>query len=281
VKKPQWITAGVGAALVLILYFFAKTVPDKKPDQQAGAQAAAPVLSIDTILFHAKERITPEQLIFVNGIEKSVVRGDVKTQQLDAFHELAHFWGDSARIFEPYAWYEAEAARLENSEKSLTFAAHLFLDNLRNEENEGLKRWKATQAKDLFERSLKINPANDSSTVGLGACYIFGNIADNPMEGILKVRSVAEKDSTNIYAQTVLGYGSLISGQTERAIARFETITRMKPDNLEAIMILADLFERKQQTQTAVEWYSKALPYVKNPQLKGEVEKRIAELKKK
>lgn len=278
-KKPQWITAGAGAALVIILYFFGRTVPVKKPVQEGEQQASMAVISIDTILFHAKERIKPDQVVYVNGLEKSVTRGDVKSQQLDVYHQLAHFWGDTARIFEPYAWYEGEAARLENSEKSLTFAAHLFLDNLRSEENESLKRWKALQAKDLFERSLKINPANDSATVGLGACYIFGNISETPMEGIQKVRAIAEKDSTNIYAQTVLGYGSLISGQTDRAVARFETIARLKPDNLEAVMILADLFERKQQKQNAIKWYTKALPLVKNPELRAEVEKRIAELK--
>ena len=31
------------------------------------------------------------------------------------------------------------------------------------------RKWKALQAKDLFERSLQINPQNDSSKVGLGA----------------------------------------------------------------------------------------------------------------
>ena len=77
------------------------------------------------------------------------------------------------------------------------------------ENDQTLRRWKALQAKDLFERSLKINPDNDSANIGLGACYIFGNISATPMEGILKVREVAEKDSTNIYAQNVLGQGSL------------------------------------------------------------------------
>jgi len=143
-----------------------------------------------------------------------------------------------------------------------------------------LKRWKATQAKDLFERSLKINPGNDSSTVGLGACYIFGNIADNPMEGILKVRAVVDKDSTNIYGQSVLGYGSMISGQTDRAISRFQTIARIKPDDLEANMILADLYERKADTVAAINWYSKAIPLIKAADLKNEVQKRIEELKK-
>jgi tetratricopeptide (TPR) repeat protein len=279
-KKPQWITAGAGTVLVIILYFFGRTVPDKKPGSQATVNTAEAVISIDTILFHSKEGLQTEQATRLTALENSVVRGDVKGQKLELYRQLAHFWRDTARIFEPYAWYEAESARLENSEKSLTFAAHLFLDNLRGEENAALKRWKAMQAKDLFERSLKINPKNDSSTVGLGACYIFGSIADNPMEGILKVRAVADRDSSNIYAQSVLGYGSMISGQYDRAISRFQTIVRIQPVNLEAIMILADLYERKSDKTSAISWYQKATPLIKNPALKNEVEKRIEELKK-
>jgi tetratricopeptide (TPR) repeat protein len=280
VKKPQWITAGIGAALVIILYFFGQIVPDKKPMPASEGTSPEAAISIDTILVHAKERVGPEQAARLTALENAVTRGDVNEQKLKIYHQLAHFWGDTARVFEPYAWYEAESARLENSEKSLTFAAHLFLDNLKNEDNTALKRWKALQAKDLFERSLKLNPGNDSSTVGLGACYIFGNIAENPMEGILKVRSVAEKDSTNVYAQSVLGYGSLLSGQYDRAISRFQTVARLQPGNLEAMMVLADLYERKADKTTAVSWYDKAMPLIKNPELKTEVKKRIEELKK-
>jgi tetratricopeptide (TPR) repeat protein len=224
--------------------------------------------------------LNPEQVTWMNDLEQSVIRGDVKNQKLDVFHQLAHFWKDSARIFEPYAWYEAEAARLENSEKSLTFAAHLFLENLRNEENERLKKWKAFQAKDLFERSLRINDKNDSTIVGLGACYIFGNIADNPMEGILKVRQVVERDSTNIFAQLVLGHGSLISEQYDRAIDRFGKVLAIHPQNLEAILMMAEVYERKADKANAIKWYSNALPLAPNPNMKTALEKRIEELKK-
>ena len=41
-----------------------------------------------------------------------------------------------------------------------------------------MQNWLATNAKDLFERALEVNPDNDSSKIGLGACYIFGNISD-------------------------------------------------------------------------------------------------------
>jgi tetratricopeptide (TPR) repeat protein len=280
VNKAQWITIGIGGLIVAALFLFGRTGPYKSGISKNFQSTPQSELSADSILFHAKEILNPAQIQWMNDLEQSVIRGDVKKQKLDVFHQLAHFWKDSARIFEPYAWYEAEAARLENSEKSLTFAAHLILENLRNEESDQLKRWKALQAKDLFERSLRINDKNDSTIVGLGACYIFGNIADNPMEGILKVRQVVEKDSTNIYAQMVLGQGSLMSGQYDRAIDRFEKVLALQPVNLEAILLMAEVFERKEDKANAIKWYSKALPLALNPAMSSALEKRINELKK-
>ena len=279
-NKAQWITIGIGVLIVAALFLFGRTGPYKSGISKNFQSTPQSELSADSILFHAKEILNPAQIQWMNDLEQSVIRGDVKKQKLDVFHQLAHFWKDSARIFEPYAWYEAEAARLENSEKSLTFAAHLILENLRNEESDQLKRWKALQAKDLFERSLRINDKNDSTIVGLGACYIFGNIAENPMEGILKVRQVIEKDSTNIYAQMVLGQGSLLSGQYDRAIDRFEKVLTLQPANLEAILLMAEVFERKEDKANAIKWYSKALPLAPNPAMRSALEKRINELKK-
>ena len=280
-NKAQWLIIGIGALLVIGLFRYGRKAP-KLSEIKAPVQTAVENdLTGDSILFHAKEVLKPNQLTWMNDLEQSVIRGDVKTQKLNVYHQLAHFWKDSVGIFEPYAWYEAEAARLENSEKSLTFAAHLLLENLRREENDRLKRWKAQQAKDLFERSLKINDKNDSTIVGLGACYIFGNISETPMEGIGKVRQVIEKDSNNVFALTVLGYGSIISGQYDKAIERFGKVVTLQPNNLEAILRIAEVYERKADTANAIKWYSNALPVIaNNPNLKAALEQRIKELKK-
>ena len=156
----------------------------------------------------------------------------------------------------------------------------LILNNLQSDEVVERRKWKALQAKDLFERSLTINPANDSAKIGLGACYLFGEISPTPMEGILKIREVAEKDSTNTYAQMMLARGSLISGQYDKAIIRLETVNRQKPDNIDAILLLAEIHERMGEKAKAVAWYQKSLPLAKEADLRSAIEKRIEELKK-
>ena len=282
------ITLAAAVFLTAGLFIFGRTVPKKKrivaaehsADDGHNHAANESAISIDTILTLAKKQLTAEQVVRINTLENSISRGDVKDQQIHVYHQLARFWADSAHVFEPYAWYNAEAARLENSEKNLTFAAQLFLDNLQNDDVEQRRQWKAMQAKDLFERSLKINPANDSAKVGLGACYLFGGISTTPMEGILKIREVAEKDSTNIYAQMMLARGSLVSGQYDKAINRLAMVNRMKPADIDAILLLAEVHERIGDKAKAISWYQKSLPLAKEAELKIAIEKRIEELKK-
>ena len=283
-KRPQWITLAIAVILVTVLYVFGRTVPVKTNSVSSQPEIADNGITTDSVLAQAKRRLSPDQVVRLNSLEHLVVRGDVKDQQLKVYHQLAHFWADTVQLFEPYAWYEAESARLENSEKSLTFAAHLFLQNLRGENDPALRTWKALQAKELFERSLKINPDNDSSTVGLGACYIFGGISATPMEGIIKVLSVAQKDSTNIFAQEVLGQGSMLSGQYDKAISRFETVYGLSGKKLntklEAALMLAEAHEKKGEKTSAINWYQKSLDLIKNDEIRTEVQKRIDELKK-
>ncbi len=285
-KKPQLITVLAGLFLTAGIYFFARTVPPKKtqaveqhsPDD-GHDHGGTDSVTTDSILNLAKKQLTPEQAVRVSTLENSVSRGDVKEQQQHVYHQLARFWADSVGVFEPYAWYTAEAARLENSEKSLTFAARQFLDNLQMDAVPERRKWKALQAKDLFERSLQLNPDNDSSKVGLGAAYLFGGISDLPMEGILKIREVVEKDSNNVYAQMMLGKGSLLSGQYDKAIDRFLIVCRLDPANLDAVLLLAEVYERTGKKSEAIVWYRKSLDLVKQPEIIKAINERIESLK--
>jgi tetratricopeptide (TPR) repeat protein len=183
-------------------------------------------------------------------------------------------------MFEPFAYYTSEAAKLENSEKSLTFAAHLFLDNLLTEGDPAMQHWLGENAKVLLDKALVINPSNDSSKIGLGICYMFGNITDNPMQGILEVRKVVQEHPDNLYGQLVLGLGGKKSGQYDKAIERFKIVVEKQPDNLEAIFNLAETFEMKGDKANAVIWYQKARDIIKVPDAKIALDKRIKDLKK-
>jgi tetratricopeptide (TPR) repeat protein len=281
VKKPQLILAGIGLSLVLLLFVFGRFVPEKeklaKTENAAIPQASS--FSIDSARSLAEKNLTGELNLSLKTLENKLKSAATPAAQLAAYHELAHFWSEEFRFFELYAWNEALAARLENSEKSLTFAARLFLDNLQEDPDGPRRQWKALQAKDLYERSLKINPKNDSSKVGLGACYLFGNLSTNPMEGIALIREVVQRDSTNVYAQLTLVKASILSGQFDKGITRLQTVIKVEPKNIEAHLLLADLYERTGEKKEAVKWYEKSLQLIEQPEIRQAIKDRIGALK--
>jgi tetratricopeptide (TPR) repeat protein len=282
VTKQQSILVGSGITAILALFIFGKTVPPKKNNVATAAAAQhqdhAASVNFTDLLGKAKQRLTPEQNERVTRLENSVTRGDVKEQQLHVYHQLARFWKDSARVLEPYIFYTAAAAKLENSEKNLTFAARQYLDNLMVEGDPAMQTWLGTNAKDLFEQALKLNPANDSTIIGLGACFILGNISNNPMQGILPIKQIADKNPKNLYAQLILGLGGKKSGQYDKAIERFSVIVTEKPNDLEGLLNLAECYDAKGDKANAVKWYSEVKKRIPNEEAQKELAKRINQL---
>ncbi len=283
-KKQQLILAAIAVVVCAGLYFGGRTVPVKSKEAHSaddGHEHTPEKIDFrKNILAEALSKITPEQAQRINALENSVIRGDVKDQQIHVYHQLARFWKDSAELFEPYAYYTSEAAKLENSEKSLTFAARLFLDRLMVSGEPAMQNWLAGNAKVLLENALKINPVNDSSKIGLGACYIFGNLSTNPMEGILPIREVVQRDPGNVYGQMVLGLGGKKSGQFDKAIERFQAVLKIDPQNVEAVFHIAESYDLKGDKANAIAFYEKAKQLVNIPEAKEELNKRITELRK-
>ena len=153
-----------------------------------------------------------------------------------------------------------------------------MLEELRGVSDPGLRVWMANEANDLFTRSLKINPENDSAVIGQGSTFFFG-VSGAPMEGIMKIRSIAEKDPNNVFAQFMLGFGGMVSGQNDKAIERFLKVIQLDPKNSEAIFLLAEIYERSGDKKKAVEWYEQGKKFVENPELMKALDEKIKSLK--
>ena len=247
------------------------------------ATSVGKIFNIDQFIKEEKQHLTASQAINLGRLENSVIRGDVSSQQIIANNRLAEFWKDSIHSFEPYVYYLSEAAKLDKSEKNLTFAAQLILDNLRGEQDETKLNWKAEQAVALFEKAIELNPNNDDLKVGLGSCYVFGKgrfgKPEETMKGIQQLLAVVRKDSANMKAQMMLGVGGYISGQYDKAIERLQKVVTAQPDNLEAIAFLADAYAAKGDKAEAVKWYLISKRLANDPHYSQEVDERIKSLR--
>ncbi len=280
--NKQIILAAAAVLLVVSFFFFGRTSELKKAVSKSTAETVKS-FDIQQFITNAKAKLTSSQSIYLSKLENGISRGDVAAQQVKASFSLANFWKDSIKLFEPYAFYISEASKLDNSEKNLTFAAQLFLDNLRQEHDEAKLNWETTEAIQLFEKAIQLNHDNDDLKIGLGSCYVYGKGRNGDpqetMKGIQQLLAVVRKDSTNMKAQFVLGVGGAVSGQYDKALERLKKVVAAQPNNLEAIAFLADTYAAKGDKQEAIKWYNISKRLANNTHYTQEVDDRIKLLK--
>ena len=275
-QKSQVLLVGAAVALLVILFPFGRTVPrsEKKPTSSdtnmQGGQDVEPI-AFSEMLETAKGKIPAEKLLQVNTIETNVVRGDVKTQQIAAYHQLYNTW-DSLNQLPVAAYYLGEAAKLENSEKSLTFAANLFLAHLQHAEDPRVAKWEAQQAIALFDQAIQLNPAND--TLKISQAMVYMNTGE-PMAGVTKLREIVAAHPDNIDAQVTLANLAITSGQYDKAIERLEGVAAKHPDNAKVLFVLGESYRSKGDKKKAVELFEKSRELMTDPELKKEVDSYI------
>ena len=278
-NKNLFVLIASGIVLMVILWLLPSAPPASaiKPMQQESGPVK---YTLNEILTETKKTLPAYQSAFIDAEQAKVAKATNKADSLLYQKVLLQYCKDSIHSFILGSYYLKNIALLENSEKNLTFAAQLILDSMMISNQPAVQNWLAGSAKELFERSLQLNANNDSSKTGLAACYIFGSISDNPMLGILPLKEIVQKNPDNVYAQMILGLGGRKSGQYDKAIERFNIIISKHPDNLEAIVNLAECFELKGDKSNAIKWYETFKSKITNPAIISEVDNRIEALKK-
>ncbi|KAA2245204.1 tetratricopeptide repeat protein [Chitinophaga agrisoli] len=274
-RKSQVLLVGTAVALLVVLLAFGRTIP--RPDKNAMPTAAAPMMgggqdvksiSFSDLLASAKAKVPAEKLLLINSLENKVVRGDVKHQQIAAFKALYSAW-DSLNQMPVAAHYLGEAAKLENSEKSLTFAANLFLEHLQHAQESGVMKWEANEAIQLLDQAITLSPDNDSLKIQQALVYMN---TGEPMVGVQKLRAIVAEHPDNIEAQLTLGNLAIQSGQYDKAIERMETLLQKHPEEAKVYFVLAEAYRSKGDVKKAVALFQQCKSLLKDPELKAEID---------
>jgi Flp pilus assembly protein TadD len=72
-----------------------------------------------------------------------------------------------------------------------------------------------------------------------------------------------------------LGEASVLSGQLDKAVERFERVVKIDGKNWEAMLALGDVYERMGEKKKAAEWYKRSVGLVPYADLRSELENRI------
>ncbi|MCK7558854.1 tetratricopeptide repeat protein [Chitinophaga sedimenti] len=280
-QKSQLILIGGAIALVATLFIYGRTSPvaDKKAAGEAmpGQPATVAAAKFEDILQKAKEKAPAAQLAEINSLEHAVVRGDVKSQQIAVNRKLYEIWEGLNE--EPVAaYYAGEAAKLENSEKSLTFAANLFFKHYGHAKDAAVMKWQAEQAVDLFDKAIALTTPPKSDTLKYYQSQILLETGE-PMAAVSKLREIVQNNPDNEDAQITLGNMAITSGQFDKAIERMDGFLKRNPKNAKAMFILAEAYRSKGDKDKAIALFKQSRALIADPTLGAEIDKYIESIK--
>lgn len=244
----------------------------------AGMSNAAPVMpaSFDSILAASRAKLPAAAADSVKAIENKIAAIRDSSQMAVLFFQLAVVWQNENQ--KPVAaYYSAKGAKLENSEKKLTFAGQFFLDLMQEDTTPSVQLWEAQEAISCLQRSVELDPNNDTAKIALASCYVEGT--GETMQGVQLLLGIVRDKPDDIPANMLLGKLAVQSGQYEKAIGRFTTILRQQPKNTEAMYFMAAAYKGKGDKGKAIELLEECKRIVNKPEFSKDIDKYINSFK--
>lgn len=286
-RATHYITLATAIALIALLYWGGNTVPPlKKPTAEmqrpnsGGSVAQGPntmkPASFDSIVSASRKQLTKVAADSVMAIENELTAMRDSARMATVFVRLANLWQRNKQL-PVAAYYKGMAAKLENSEKNLTFAGQFYVELMEHENSPAIMKWEAIEGADVLERSLKINPDNEDTKLALATCYIEGT--GEPMRGVQILLAITREKPDDIPANMLLGKMSIQSGQFDKAVGRFETVLKKEPENTEALYFLAQAYEGKGDKKRTIELLEECKRIVNKPEFSRDIDQHISSLK--
>ena len=283
-RAAHYITLAIAIALIALLYWGGNTVPPaKKPGAgappMAGAMTQGPntmkAASFDSIEAVSRKQLPKTAVDTVTTIGNELTAMRDSSRMASVFIRLSGVW-ERNKVMSVATYYYGKAAKLENSEKKLTFAGQNFLQLMENESSPSVQMWEAREAVTCLEQSLKIAPDNEDTKLALATGYMS---TGEPMRGVQILLALTKEKPDDVAANMQLGKMSIESGQFDKAIGRLETVLKVEPENKEATYFLAQAYEGTGNKQKAIALLERCKQLVNNPEFSKEIDQHINTLK--
>ncbi len=276
IKKTQWLIL-----LAIIIIMTALLTLDLKPPgtgngMRAGAaenKSATADISMDTEIATAKKGFADNTNKMILQLEKELsdLSGNEKELKIK---ELAEVYANNNQFTVAALYYLSGSADDANE---YILAAEAFRKAYKNISDSSLMPTLIEKATTCFQSALEKDPNNLDAKSGLGSCIV--DAGQNPMQGIQLLLAVVKVDSLNLNANLNLGLFSMKSGQFDKAIKRFETVAKLKP-NAEIYGMLADAYEQTGNNEAAIAALKKAKAYIIDKDILVNIDNYIKNLKK-
>ncbi|HWB64701.1 MAG TPA: tetratricopeptide repeat protein [Chitinophagales bacterium] len=275
-KRNQIIAISACAVLLLVMYLFGNTKKPKPADDTATEQQQEG---------HAQPAAGGESLNimeYINGVNAQITDKAIgqKINELTDQKDYKGLMAQYTKLDKPLAvaYYSVQEAKHQNRAPIYISAGDYNAMLMQSAPDDKARKFLGNNVLECYKSAVELDTGNTDYKIRLAGAYLEDG--GQPMQGVMMLLDIVKKDSNNVDAQLMLGRFGLISGQFDKAIARFEKILYLQPQNSEAMFLLAQAYVSKGEKQKAIELLEKCSKLVKEADAKKEIEKEIESLKK-
>jgi tetratricopeptide (TPR) repeat protein len=270
-RHPKLILTVAALVLVVVLYLLPKVVVDN--ERLENASVIGETSGTEVAKSHDRKLADTEKSVIANL--KEGINTDLNPEKSANFADSLGGLFASLNHLDSAAYYYAIAADLE---PKLTrwlkagegyFEAYSFTVEAEKQQRLG------ENARKYFNLALEQEPGLNDAKAKTALTYL----PNQPMQAVLLLREVVEQDPDNELGLYNLGLLSLQSQQFDKAVNRFEALTKSHPENLEGQFYLAvSYFEYGDQAK-AKEQFELVKNMDTDPEVQVTVDEYLEELK--
>ena len=237
----------VAVAAVFLLYFFGRTIPKETAGDVVAQHehASTAALNVEQFRNAAVEQLTETE----NKEWQSLQSADQNQKAL--------FWSSIDRN-DVAATYRGEIAKKTDTFAAWNEAGDLYVRSYREVADSSQAQYFLSKATESYEHAVRLEENNETK---IKLAKLHTDVHGDVMKGVMLLQQVVASNPNHIQANYELGLLSIRSGQNEKALERFTTVIREKPDFIEPYVLKAQLFMQEQRKDEALATLDEALSY--------------------
>ncbi|HLG03298.1 MAG TPA: tetratricopeptide repeat protein, partial [Bacteroidia bacterium] len=233
--------------------------------------------SLEQQLAEARKRLKPEVLNKVTTLEKIITSERDFVRRGQHYDSLIRVASSNGEFVLAARKAEEKAVHNNGSGADWEHAGRRYYSAIayqRERENVPVLYESAIRC---YNKALDLEPDNAAAKIGLGISVVQSS--SDPMQGVKLLLEVEKADSTNVDVQLALGDLAVESKQYDKAVLRYGTALRLRPDLYGIHLSLADVHNLLGDTATAIAHLEEYVKSETDPVTKNDIQNAISRLR--
>ena len=240
--------------LFFVIYLGCDTVSKEQQVTNNSQALTLEATSIESLIQEATSSLSPQKQLRLDSLRNRLLQQTSIEEKVEAWKLLSGFWYKQGQ-YAVAGHYAEEVAEQIQTDNAWSIAGTTYFSGLKSthttESHKAAWDYCGEHARAAFENAISLAPENLDHQINLSLLMVENPGEGGPMQGILKLRKIAEDHPEHIGAQYQLGMLSMRTNQWEKAKKRFETIITLDEQDKRAFCQLAMVYEKLNQPDKA------------------------------